>query len=197
MKWPSSSASASRNSAKISSSVTCISCIFAEGNRRAGAPYQLAANSCPNDGLRDRDVPPIRPPIFGPAGAGGASFATESIGVTMKLMGWAIALAAAGLTRAAAVAAAPQAAAPEAATPAPVAAPADAAAAAAATPAAPAIDHLAPTPEVGMPVPGSKGIQTQVTALGQQAADFHDNWLLLMCGVISVFVLGLLLWTMI
>ena len=113
----------------------------------------------------------------------------------MKLMGWAIALAAAGLTPAAVVAAAPQAA-PAATAPAPVAAPADAAAAPAATPAAPAIDHLAPTPEVGMPVPGSKGIQTQVTALGQEAANFHNNWLLLLCVVISLFVLALLAWTM-
>ncbi|MFL6722995.1 MAG: cytochrome c oxidase subunit II [Sphingomicrobium sp.] len=119
----------------------------------------------------------------------------------MKLMGWAIALAAVGLTPAAAMAAAPQAAAPAAAAPAPAApapvtVPADAAAAPAAAPAAPGIDHLAPTPEIGMPIPGAKGIQTQVTALGRQAAEFHDNWLLLMCGAISVFVLVLLAWTM-
>src|SRR4029453_2654610 len=112
MKWPSRSASAARNSAKISSSVTCFSCLFGQGKSPAGPPYQLAANSHRNDGLREWNVPPIRPPIFGPAGAGGLSFATESIGVTMKLMGWAIALAAAGLTPAAAVAAAPQAATP-------------------------------------------------------------------------------------
>jgi len=35
-----------------------------------------------------------------------------------------------------------------------------------------------------------------VTALGQRAEAFHDNWLLLMCGVISAFVLILLAWTM-
>ena len=117
----------------------------------------------------------------------------------MKLMGWAIALAAAGLTPAAAVAAAPQAAAPVAAaptTPAPVVTPADATAAPAATPAAPAIDHLAPTPDVGVPVPGGKGPQVQVTEIGQRAANFHNGPLLLMCGVISVFVLALLAWTM-
>jgi len=46
-----------------------------------------------------------------------------------------------------------------------------------------------------MPVPGSKGIQTQVTALGERAEAFHNGPLLWMCGVISVFVLALLLWT--
>jgi len=110
----------------------------------------------------------------------------------MKLMGWAIALAAVGLTPAAASIQAPAAAptqvtsaAPAAATPAP----------AAATPApAPSIDFVAPTPGVGVPVPGGKGIQVQVTALGQQAKDFHNDWLLLMCAVISVFVLALLAW---
>ena len=120
----------------------------------------------------------------------------------MKLMGWAIALAAAGLTPVAAGAQTPQAAQPQAvsapATPAPaatapaVAAPADAAA----TPAAPSIDHAAPTPGVGVP-DGRKGLQDQVTDLGQEAASFHDNWLLLMCVAISIFVLVLLSWTII
>jgi len=118
----------------------------------------------------------------------------------MKLMGWAIALAAAVLTPAAATAQATEAAAPQAtaapapATPAPVTAPADATAAPAA---APAIDYAAPTPDVGMPVPGSKGIQTQVTEVGQQAASFHNNWLLTLCVVISLFVLALLAYTII
>ena len=112
----------------------------------------------------------------------------------MKLMGWAIALAVAGLTPAAVSAAAPQVAtAPAPAAPAPAGAPADAAAPAA-TPAAPAIDHVAPTPGIGVP-DGRMGIQDQVTELGQQAADFHNNWLLLMCAVISIFVLALLVWT--
>jgi len=92
-------------------------------------------------------------------------------------------------------AAAPQAAAAQVPTaPAPVTADA---AASAATPAAPAIDHLAPTPDVGVPVPGSKGIQTQVTELGQQAADFHNGPLLWLCVIISLFVLALLAYTMI
>ena len=123
----------------------------------------------------------------------------------MKLMGWAIALAAVGLTPAVAVAQAPQAAAPQAASaapapaaPAPVAAPVDAAAPAAAAPApAPAIDYAAPSADVGVPVPGGTGIQHQVTEVGQQAADFHDNWLLTLCVIISLFVLALLVYTIV
>jgi len=109
----------------------------------------------------------------------------------MKLMGWAIALAAAGLTPAAAGAQAPQAAQPQVTSAAPAAA---SPAPAAATP-APSIDYAAPTPGIGVP-DGRKGIQDQVTALGEQAKDFHNNWLLLMCAVISIFVLGLLAWAM-
>jgi len=109
----------------------------------------------------------------------------------MKLMGWAIALAAAGLTPAAASAQAPAAAQPQVTSAVPAAAtPAPAAAAP-----APSIDYAAPTPGIGVP-DGRKGVQEQVTALGQQAADFHDNWLLWMCAVISIFVLALLAWTM-
>jgi len=112
----------------------------------------------------------------------------------MKLLGWAIALAAMGLTPAAASAQAPAAtsAAPTATTAAPVEATANAAAA---TP-APSIDYAAPTAEVGVPVPGRKGIQTQVTELGERAADFHNGPLLWMCALISLFVLVLLAWTM-
>jgi cytochrome c oxidase subunit 2 len=113
----------------------------------------------------------------------------------MKLMRWAIALAEAGLTPAALVAAAPQAA-PVAAAPAPEA-PATVAAqvgAEAAPAAAPAIDHAAPTPGIGAP-DGSMGLTPQVTEIGQQAADFHDYWLLTVCVVISLFVLALLAYT--
>jgi cytochrome c oxidase subunit 2 len=111
----------------------------------------------------------------------------------MKLMGWAIALAAAGLTPAAAGAQAPTAAQPQVTGAAPAAA---APAPAAATPApAPSIDFAAPTPGIGVP-DGRKGIQDQVTTLGQDLANFHNNWLLLMCAVISIFVLALLAWTM-
>jgi len=110
----------------------------------------------------------------------------------MKLMGWAIALAAAGLTPAAVSAQAPTAAQPQVTSAAPAAAtPAPAAAAP-----APSIDYVAPTPGIGVP-DGRKGVQEQVTAVGQQAADFHNNWLLVMCAVISIFVLALLLWTIV
>jgi cytochrome c oxidase subunit 2 len=120
----------------------------------------------------------------------------------MKLMGWAIALAAAGLTPTAAQtpeAAQPQVTSPASeATPATTTAPPTDAAANAAAPAtpAPSIDYAAPTTGIGVP-DGRKGLQDQVTALGQQAADFHDYWLLLMCAVISIFVLALLAWTIV
>ncbi len=100
----------------------------------------------------------------------------------MKLMGWAIALAAAGLTPAAAAAQTPEAAQPQAASAAPVAAP------------APSIDHVAPTPGIGVP-DGSMGVTQQVTEVGQQAADFHNGPLLWMCILISIFVLALLAYT--
>ena len=112
----------------------------------------------------------------------------------MKIKGWAIALAAAALTPAVAIAAAPTVAAAPAA-PAP-AGTAPAAATPAATPAAPAIDYAAPSADYGVPVPGGTGIQHQVTAIGEQAADFHNGPLLWMCAIISIFVLALLGWTM-
>ena len=111
----------------------------------------------------------------------------------MKLIGWAIALAAAGLTPAAAQAPQADAAATAAAA---QAAPASAAAApAAAAPAAPA-QITAPTPGIGVP-DGRMGIQEQVTDIGREAQAFHDNWLLLLCAVISVFVLALLGYAMV
>ncbi|WP_240325625.1 cytochrome c oxidase subunit II [Sphingomonas mesophila] len=116
----------------------------------------------------------------------------------MRLIGWALALAAAAIAPAAA--AAPQA---NAATTSAAAAPAtpaatDAAApaAAAAAPAAPAVPATAPVPGLGQP-DGRMGLQDQVTELGQRAADFHDYWLLTLCVVISLFVLVLMVWTMI
>ena len=118
----------------------------------------------------------------------------------VKFMGWAIALAAAAMTPAAAGAQTSPAAEPQAATAAPAptpaaASPADAAAAPASAPAAaPAIDHVAPTPGIGVP-DGRMGLQDQVTQVGQQAAGFHNNWLLTVCVVISLFVLALLVWT--
>jgi cytochrome c oxidase subunit II len=106
----------------------------------------------------------------------------------MKLIGWAIALAAMGLTPAVATAQATAATTN--------AAPAESTAAPAAATPAPSIDYAAPTPGIGVP-DGRKGIQDQVTEIGQRAEAFHDNWLLLMCALISVFVLALLVWTII
>jgi cytochrome c oxidase subunit 2 len=110
----------------------------------------------------------------------------------MKLLGWAIALAAVGLTPAAASAQAPTATSPAPA--ATAAAPADAATNAVSP--APSIDYAAPTPGIGVP-DGRKGVQEQVTALGQRAADFHNGPLLWMCAVISIFVLALLLYAIV
>jgi cytochrome c oxidase subunit 2 len=108
----------------------------------------------------------------------------------MKFLGWAIALAAAGLTPAAAQA--PTAAAP------PAAEASAAPAAAAPSAPAPAVvpEDVAPTPGIGMP-DGRMGIQDQVTGIGQEAQAFHDNWLLWLCAVISLFVLALLAYAMV
>ena len=133
----------------------------------------------------------------------------------MKYLGWAIALAAAGLTPTASGAQTPTEAAPQAtptpqsATPAAEApatptASADAIGSQANVPAtavpapgpAPAISFAAPTPGVGIPN-GDIGIQQQVTAVGQGAAAFHNGPLLIMCAGISLFVLLLLGYTMI
>jgi cytochrome c oxidase subunit 2 len=140
----------------------------------------------------------------------------------MKLFGWAIALAAAGLTPAPAVAqaaAAPQAAvpveaAPESGAPANVAIAADPAQSIAAQTPAPSTPQPEETNEaavqpqvapftaalpdtrIGRPI-GGLGIQEQVTGIGREAASFHNNWLLLLCVAISLFVLGLLVYTMI
>jgi cytochrome c oxidase subunit 2 len=117
----------------------------------------------------------------------------------MRRIGWAIALAAAGLT--------PAAAAKE---PVPSqSAPATTVATTATPPAGTAQDatkpdaaqppivygsvaHAIPTPGIGEP-DGRKGIQEQVTPIGQEAVGFHNNWLLPLCAVISVFVLVLML----
>lgn len=112
-------------------------------------------------------------------------------GDQMRLIGWAIALAAAGLTPAAAIS-----------QPAVPTQNASAAAARAATTPAPAavvpgtVGHALPTPGIGQP-DGRKGLQEQVTPIGQEALAFHNNWLLPLCGIISIIVLGLLLWAIV
>jgi len=117
----------------------------------------------------------------------------------MKLIGWAIALAAAGLTPAAAQAPTSTTTTTPAAAPAASAAGAPAASSTPAAAPAPivygSVGHAIPTPGIGEP-DGRKGIQEQVTPLGHEAANFHNDWLLPLCGAISIFVLGLLLWTM-
>jgi len=121
--------------------------------------------------------------------------------MTMKLMRWAIALTAIGLTPVTVgaqtpTAAAPQAAAtPTAAAPAPAEIAAPGAAPVAPVP-APAIQFAAPTPGIGIP-DGRKGIQDQVTEIGRDAAAFHNGPLLIMCAAISLFVLILLGYTMV
>ena len=129
----------------------------------------------------------------------------------MKRIGWAIALAAAGLTPAAAQAPQTQqvqgtaaATAPveqaqgqslEAANAPAVSTPADSNPEATKTAATPFPQAL-PDTAIGVPT-GGKGIQTQVTEIGREAAAFHNNWLLVLCAVISLFVLALLGYTII
>jgi cytochrome c oxidase subunit 2 len=118
----------------------------------------------------------------------------------MKLIGWAIALAAAMATPAAAQAV--NATSPAAATTTTAATTnamaADPAGTGGAAQAATKPFHYdAPTPGIGEPVPGGWSTQEQVTKVGQQAANFHDYWLLTVCALICVIVLALLLWVIV
>jgi cytochrome c oxidase subunit II len=114
----------------------------------------------------------------------------------MRLTGWAIAVAAAGLSPAAAQAPASAPVTNRAAAAAPAAvAPGTTAAQPPIVPGS--VGHAIPQPGLGMPVPGGKGIQTQVTALGEEAAHFHNFWLMILITAISVFVLVLLAYTII
>jgi cytochrome c oxidase subunit 2 len=115
----------------------------------------------------------------------------------MKRIGWAIALALAWLTPAAAQvpASAPAASAPAAAQP--VAVPPGGFAQNPNKPdAATAPPTLAPTPGIGEP-DGRMGLQDQVTPIGREAAAFHDNWLLVLCVAICLLVLALMLYSMV
>lgn len=71
------------------------------------------------------------------------------------------------------------------------------AAAAAQTPAAPAFEHLKPEAGIGQPIPGAIELQPQVTEIGRGAQWFHNILLLPIITVISLFVLGLLIWVVI
>jgi cytochrome c oxidase subunit II len=119
----------------------------------------------------------------------------------MRLIGWAIALAAAGLTPAAASAQAPapsQNAAPTSASTPPAGTAQDATKPDAAQPAIVygSVGHAVPTPGIGEP-DGRKGIQEQETPIGREAASFHNGPLMILAVVISVFVLLLLLYAMV
>jgi cytochrome c oxidase subunit 2 len=72
---------------------------------------------------------------------------------------------------------------------------ADAAAPAAAAP-APAFSYAAPDPKIGQPQPEALTLQEQVTDIGKEAAWMHDIVLMPIITIISLFVLGLLLWAM-
>lgn len=83
------------------------------------------------------------------------------------------------------------------------AAPADSAAVANATEAAPAVvaapavaapPRMKPTEGIGMPRPGEYTLQEQFTSTGRDARWLHDVMLLPIITIISVFVLGLMLW---
>ena len=119
----------------------------------------------------------------------------------MRLIGWAIAFAAAGLTPATAQPAstspAPTTAATPAATP-PAGTAQDATKPDAAQPAIDpgSVGHMIPTPGIGEP-DGRKGVQEQVTPLGEEAASFHNGPLMIIAVAISVFVLALLLYAMV
>jgi cytochrome c oxidase subunit 2 len=114
-------------------------------------------------------------------------------GVKMRLIGWAIALAAAGLTPAAAQA--PASSGPAAVASAPTAE-ADGPPPAQAAPVPGSVGHAIPTPGIGVP-DGRKGVQDQVTPIGREAAAFHNNWLLVLCAGISILVLALLLYAIV
>src|SRR5699024_3484559 len=134
--------------------------------------------------------------------------------VKMKLIGWAIAVAAAFMVPATAMAqsdvnrgntnvsalnpdqAEPSGAQPASGNPETAAATPGEVAPTAAAPVPGTTGNMVPTPGVGVP-DGRMGLQDQVTPLGREAAAFHDNWLLTLCVIISIFVLALLLWTLI
>ncbi len=153
------------------------------------------------------EAPETRAYRAGNSGGAGLRFRFQpGSGVLMKRFGWAIVLAAAWLTPAAAQApaSAPPTAGPAAAQP--TAQPAagfaqdsnkpDAATASPAQEAATALPTLPPTPGIGEP-DGRMSLQDQVTPIGQEAAAFHDNWLLGLCVAICALVLILMLYAMV
>ncbi len=59
---------------------------------------------------------------------------------------------------------------------------------------APAYPKIAPSQDVGMPIPGGFEIQPQVTSIGTDAKWFHNVVLMPIITIISLFVLLLLVW---
>lgn len=84
-------------------------------------------------------------------------------------------------------------------TPAPVAgaAPAASAAPAAVAPAVPDIEHAAPDPTIGQPIPGGWHAQAQATSVGEQALWMHDVVLMPVITGITLLVMVLLLWVIV
>ena len=116
----------------------------------------------------------------------------------MRLIGWAIALSAAGLTPAAAQTPPHTPTTISTTTPAVTTPPAGTAQnpgqpdVAQTAPVAPGtVGHALPTPGIGQP-DGRKGLQDQFTPIGQEAYAFHNDWLLPLCAIISALVLVLL-----
>lgn len=62
--------------------------------------------------------------------------------------------------------------------------------------AAAALPTVAPTPGIGEP-DGRMMLQDQVTPIGEEAASFHNYWLLPLCAIISAIVLALLLFAIV
>ena len=122
------------------------------------------------------------------------SVPTHVTGVKMRRIGWAIALAAAGLTPAAAQTPAGAQPAATAAQAAPGETPVPAGSLGVTTPAPQAFPHAPAAQDIGVPIKAGKGIQEQVTPIGREAATFHNIWLMITITAISIFVLGLLLW---
>ncbi len=123
------------------------------------------------------------------------------VGLTIRAMWLALLLAVPQLAAAQAAPVAPAAPVAVEAAKAPAPAAADAAAPVAATSDRFAVapggyTPMKPTPGIGMPVDGGIGLQKQFSPLGHYARWIHDVPLLWISAIISIFVLGLLLWVM-
>jgi cytochrome c oxidase subunit 2 len=135
--------------------------------------------------------------------AGALSNAIKALGLSLALIAVPATLQAAPAAPAAEAAGAP-APAPSAAPATDAAADSNAAATAAAAPgdaaapvAAAPVERMKPTEGVGMPVDGRMGLQEQYSSLGEYGMWIHDAILMPIITVITLFVLGLLLWVIV